>query len=93
MAERTYKEWVEEYERLCARTPKIFDLIAQDPSAQVLRLGIDHLLSLSLCESSMHEFEHQQLQRRVERLERSLGLAPEPPPSGGAVRRVRRGKY
>ena len=93
MPDRTYTEWVEEHERLCALTQKIFDLIACDPSAEARRLGVSHLLRLSVCETAMHECELQSLQDRLQRIEDNLGLSPLPPPSGGAARRVRRGKY
>ena len=90
MAERSYKEWVEEYEKICARQPKIVDLIASDPSPEALRLGVDHLLRLFSCEAAMHEFEHQWLQNRIAQIEDNLGLSPWPPASGGRARRKRR---
>lgn len=90
MADRTYKEWVEEYERICARQPKIVDLIASDPSPEALRLGVDHLLRLFSCEVAMHGFEHQWLQARIAQIEDILGLSPRPPVSDGRARPKRR---
>jgi|CXWL01.1.fsa_nt_gi hypothetical protein len=90
MAERTYKEWVDEYERLCTVQPKIFDLIARDPSPEALRLGVEHLLSLSLCELAMREVEQQWMRDRIARIEDRLGLSPMPLTSGGTASRIRR---
>jgi len=81
MAERTYAEWVDEYEKLCVVQPKILDLIARDPSPEALRLGVEHLLSLSMCELAMREFEQQWIDDRIARIEDRLGLSPLPPSS------------
>ena len=89
MADRTYEELVEQYERICTRMPQTFDLIGTDLSAEALRLGVELLLDLSVCESALHEAELAQLQDRVKRIEDSLGLSPLLPSSGGAARRVR----
>lgn len=92
MAERTYAEWVEEHKRLCALTRKIFDVIACDSSAEARRLGVAHLLRLSVCESAMHQCELQWIQGQIQRIQDKLGLPHEPLPSGVAARRTRRGK-
>jgi hypothetical protein len=90
MAEPTLEELIVRYEQVCARIPRVFDLIADAPSAAALQLGIETLLDLHLCESALYEVERSQLQDRLKRIEDSLGLTPWPPASGGTVRPSRR---
>ena len=90
MAERTYTELVKEYERLCAQTPKMRELIAHDPSAEARRKGFEHLLSLVLYQAGIQDFLIEELRAHVEQIQASLGLSPWPPVSGGRDRRKRR---
>ncbi len=90
MADPTDEELIAHFERLCQELRAVRQLIDRDPSPEHLRQAIQMAIAVWLQDGDMQDRAIANLQDRLKRIEDSLGLASEPPASGGASRPSRR---